>query len=60
MLFRSYVVHDQTVLVFCRMAIEITVRGTFKSFESNALLVWMQRAEGWRLVAVQSSSIPNA
>ena len=55
-----YVVHDQTVLVFCRMAIEITVRGTFKSFESNALLVWMQRAEGWRLVAVQSSSIPNA
>ena len=53
-----YVVHGSTVLVFCRMAIEITVRGTFKSFERNALLVWVQRPDGWRLAAVQSSSIP--
>ena len=52
-----YVVHTGTVLVFCRMAIEITVRGTFKSFESNALLVWIQRPSGWKLAAVQSSSI---
>ena len=52
-----YVVHTGTVLVFCRMAIDITVRGTFKSFESNALLVWVQRSSGWKLAAVQSSSI---
>ena len=55
-----YVVHPGTVLVFCRMAIDITVRGTFKSFESNALLVWVQRSSGWKLAAVQSSSIPTA
>ncbi|MDI9332657.1 MAG: nuclear transport factor 2 family protein [Alphaproteobacteria bacterium] len=54
------VVHPGTVLVFCRMAIEITVRGTFKSFESNTLLVWIQRPSGWRLAAVQSSSIAAA
>lgn len=55
-----YVLHPGTVLVFCRMAIEITVRGTFKSFESNALLVWIHRPSGWKLAAVQSSSIPMA
>ncbi len=55
-----FVVHNATVLVFCRMAIDITVRGQFRSFESNALLVWVERPNGWKLAAVQSSSIPAA
>ncbi len=55
-----HVVHTGTVLVFCRMAIDITVRGQFRSFESNALLVWVERPGGWKLAAVQSSSIPPA
>jgi hypothetical protein len=55
-----YVIHGETVLVFCRLAIAITVRGVFKSFEANALLVWVAHPAGWRLAAVQSSSIPPA
>ncbi|MEY2804188.1 MAG: hypothetical protein RL657_1524 [Pseudomonadota bacterium] len=55
-----FVIHNATVLVFCRMAIDITVRGQFRSFESNALLVWVERPNGWKLAAVQSSSIPAA
>jgi ketosteroid isomerase-like protein len=57
---QRYVIHGNTVLVFCRLAISITVRGVFKSFETNALLVWVRHPERWRLAAVQSSSIAEA
>jgi len=55
---QQYAIHGDTVLMFCRLAIEVTVRGIFKSFETNALLVWIHDSIGWRLAAVQSSSIP--
>ena len=57
---QRYVIHGDTVLVFCRLAIDITVRGVLKSFETHALLVWIRHPTGWRLAAVQSSSIPEA
>jgi len=53
-----YVFHGETALVFCRLSIDITVSGTYKSFESNALMVWVFSSGRWRLAAVQSSGIP--
>lgn len=46
-----------TGLVFNRLAISIKVRGVQKELDTRALAVWVRRAGGWRLVAVQSGAI---
>jgi hypothetical protein len=42
-------------LVFCRLRIDLLVRGTPKKVDSNALAVWAQDGEQFRLLAVHSS-----
>ncbi|MGA3250670.1 MAG: nuclear transport factor 2 family protein [Paraburkholderia sp.] len=48
------------VLVFCKMSIRLISRGVVRAFDSRALAVWVRKADGWRLLAVQSGAIPNA
>lgn len=45
-------------LVFCRLRIDLLVRGAPKKIDSNALAVWVQDGEQTRLVAVHSAGIP--
>jgi uncharacterized protein DUF4440 len=42
-------------LVFCRLRIDLSVRGTPRKVESNALAVWAQDGNQCRLLAVHSS-----
>ncbi len=46
-------------LVFCKMSIHLISRGVFTAFDSRALAVWVQKPDGWRLLAVQSGAIPQ-
>lgn len=45
-------------LVFCRLKIDLNVRGTPKKVDSNALAVWVEGGGRTRLVAVHSAGIP--
>ena len=45
-------------LVFCRLRIDLIVRGTPKKVDSNALAVWVEDGGRTRLVAVHSAGIP--
>ena len=45
-------------LVFCRLKIDLNVRGTAKKVDSNALAVWVEDGGQTRLVAVHSAGIP--
>ena len=45
-------------LVFCRLRIDLNVRGTAKKVDSNALAVWVEDGGQTRLVAVHSAGIP--
>lgn len=53
-------VDGNIVLVFGKLSIRMITRGVFKAFQSRALAVWVRKSDGWRLLAVQSGSIPNA
>jgi ketosteroid isomerase-like protein len=53
-------VDGDVVLVFCKMSIRLISRGVFRAFDSRALAVWVRKPDGWRLLAVQSGTIPNA
>ncbi|AXF06289.1 nuclear transport factor 2 family protein [Paraburkholderia hospita] len=52
-------IDNDTALVFSKLTIQMITRGTFKVFGSRALAVWVRRTDGWRLLAVQSGSIPG-
>lgn len=45
-------------LVFCRLKIDLNVRGTGKKVDSNALAMWVEDGGRTRLVAVHSAGIP--
>ncbi len=49
------VVRANCALVFCRLQIALSVRGTPREVDSNALAVWAQDREQLRLLAVHSS-----
>jgi ketosteroid isomerase-like protein len=49
------VVRGNAALVFCRLRIDLLVRGTPRKVESNALAVWARDGQDWRLLAVHSS-----
>lgn len=45
-------------LVFCRLRIDLDVRGVPRKVDSNALAVWVQDGAAMRLVAVHSAAVP--
>jgi len=49
------VVRGNCALVFCRLRIDVSVRGTPKKVDSNALAVWVQDGQRCRVLAVHSS-----
>jgi len=49
------IVRGPCALVFCRLRIDLLVRGTPKKVDSNALAVWIEDGQQHRLVAVHSS-----
>jgi hypothetical protein len=53
------VVRGSCALVFCRLRIDLLVRGAPKKVDSNALAVWVQYGQQCRLVAVHSAAVPN-
>jgi hypothetical protein len=52
------VVSGNCALVFCRLRIELLVRGAPRKVDSKALAVWVQEGEHCRLLAVHSSAVP--
>jgi ketosteroid isomerase-like protein len=52
------VVSGNCALVFCRLRIELLVRGAPRKVDSKALAVWVQDKERCRLIAVHSSAVP--
>jgi hypothetical protein len=53
------VVRGDTGLVFCRLHIDLLVKGAPKKVESNALAVWVRDEGQCRLVAVQSAAVAS-
>ena len=51
------VVRGDTALVFCRLRIDLLVKGAPKKVESNALAVWVRDSGQCRLVAVHSAAV---
>ena len=45
-------------LVFCRLKMDLSVRGTARKVDSNALAVWVETGGATRLVAVHSAGVP--
>lgn len=45
-------------LVFCRLRIDVYVRGTRKKVDSNALAVWVESGGQPKLLAVHSAAVP--
>jgi hypothetical protein len=45
-------------LVFCRLKIDLDVRGTPRKVDSNSLAVWVEADGATRLIAVHSAGIP--
>ncbi len=52
------VIRGATALVFCRLKIDLDVRGTPRKVDSNSLAVWAKDAAEWRLVALHSAGVP--
>jgi hypothetical protein len=52
------VVRGSCGLVFCRLRIDLAVRGTPRVVDSNALAVWVQAGQACRLLAVHSAPAP--
>ncbi len=53
------IVRGSCALVFCRLRIDLSVRGTPKKVDSNALAVWAQDGQQSRLLAVHSSPVAS-
>jgi hypothetical protein len=51
------VVRGHAALVFCRLRIDLLVRGAPRKVESNALAVWAGDGQQCRLLAVHSSPV---
>jgi hypothetical protein len=51
------VVRGSCALVFCRLRIDVSVRGIPKKVDSNALAVWTGDGQQCRLLAVHSSPV---
>jgi hypothetical protein len=51
------VVRGNSALVFCRLRIDLLVRGAPRKVESNALAVWAGDGHHYRLLAVHSSPV---
>ncbi len=51
------VVRGSSALVFCRLRIDLLVRGAPRKVESNALAVWAGDGHHYRLLAVHSSPV---
>ena len=51
------VARGSCALVFCRLRIDVCVRGTPKKVDSNALAVWIQDGQQCRLLAVHSAAV---
>jgi hypothetical protein len=49
------ILRGSCALVFCRLRIDVSVRGTPRKVDSNALAVWVQDGQQWRVLAVHSS-----
>lgn len=52
------VVRGDAALVFCRLQIDLDVRGAPRKVDSQALAVWSRASGRWRLVAVHSTARP--
>jgi Domain of unknown function (DUF4440) len=52
------VVRGNCALVFCRLRIDLLVRGAPRLVDSKALAVWLQDGERCSLLAVHSSAVP--
>jgi len=52
------VIRGDAALVFCRLQIDVNIRGTPKKVDSRALAVWTRASGDWRLVAVHSTANP--
>ena len=46
-------------LVFCRLRIELLVRGTPRKVDANVLGVWVRCGAEWRLLAIHSTPAAN-
>jgi hypothetical protein len=51
------VLRGNAALVFCRLRIDVVVRGTPRKVDSNALAVWVRDGQQIRLLAVHSSGV---
>ena len=51
--------HGALALVFNRLKIGLTVRGVAKSLDNRALAVWLAEEGAWRLIALQSGTVPG-
>jgi hypothetical protein len=51
------VVRGSCALVFCRLRIDLSVRGLPKKVDSNVLAVWVQEGQQCGLLAVHSSPV---
>ncbi|SCX72529.1 nuclear transport factor 2 family protein [Variovorax sp. EL159] len=51
-------IDGDVALMFSRLFIRMTNRGTYKEFGSHALAVWVKKSGIWRLLAVQSGGLP--
>ncbi len=49
-------VRGSCALVFCRLRIDLSVRGALKNVDSNALAVWVQDGQRCRLLALHSAA----
>jgi ketosteroid isomerase-like protein len=53
-------VHGDTVLLTGRVLIKVAVKGVPKEINASYLSVWGQEAGEWRMVAWQSTPVPQA
>jgi hypothetical protein len=51
------VVRGEAALVFCRLGIDLLVKGAPRKVQSNALAVWVREGGQCRLVAVHSAAV---
>jgi len=51
------VLRGNAALVFCRLRIDVVVRGAPRKVDSNALAVWVRDGQQTRLLAVHSSGV---
>ena len=51
------VLRGNAALVFCRLRIDLRVRGMPRKVDSNALAVWVEEGGQCRLLAVQSCAV---